>query len=142
MPNVVLVLGENSAKSMTRAISFYMIGVRVGWDGENRGSHNSSFEGAKCVLLFISPGPTGVACECIQWFCNVSKSVNKAAIKVGEIQKQLEFSFGSRGWPLRNTLNLGWIHTNFPLGDNESKIFNLCAFKFALFRFKVKVVLA
>jgi len=45
-----------------------------------------------------------------------------------------------RNWPVKNALDLLGVHLDLVVANNESKVFNFCLFKLALFQFEIKIM--
>ena len=66
---------------------------------------------------------------------------HESTVEISKTQKAAKLCYSSRGWPIPNDLDLGWIHMHPPFINNVSQILNLGHAKCALLQIGTQLVL-
>ena len=90
----------------------------------------------KSALLFWAPGPGYVASETIEWLADLAEVFDEAAVEVCKTSKLANIRGILWSGPFGNCLDLDRIHADLVLGDDNSQVLHLWAFKLAFLRFQ------
>jgi hypothetical protein len=70
----------------------------------------------------------------VEWTANLKEVFNEALVEVSKTNKASKFFKAFRDRPIYDGFNLHWVHRDFAMTDNQTKIIYLGLFKLALFR--------
>jgi len=61
------------------------------------------------------------------------------AVKIAKAQEFLDFLHGLWGWPVGDSCEFDWIHTEFSFGNDQTQIFHGCLVKGTFLGSEVKI---
>ena len=134
-------LGGDGARGKVGAVGFDAEGLgRVGRD-ENRSGGDTLFQPGESGSLSFFPAPAGVVSGQIEEQAGVFREVfDEPSIEVGECEEELHLLLVRRSGPLSDTGNLGWIHQDGVVGDDDSEVFDCGFLKLAFVGTEVKLM--
>src|ERR1700761_8588891 len=79
--------------------------------------------------------------EVEQGSCDARKIFDETTIEVAKTKEGLNLFDSSRGGPISDASQLGWVHGNITILNNKSKIFDGCLGKDTFLRLEIEVIL-
>src|SRR5260221_3029772 len=75
--------------------------------------------------------PLGLVSECVEGAGNIGEVADKLLIEVHKAKEGLDLLDLHWGWPLHNSTDLHWIHSDMVFQDDQSEVFDLLLVKLA-----------
>src|SRR5258708_14851925 len=100
----------------------------LGWEGEDWGRGDSSFQGIKSRLFSQAPEPSlGFVGEGIEGAGDIGEVADELPIEVHKAKEGLDLLCLCQGRPFHDSADLHQIHGNMVFQDDQSKVLNLCS---------------
>ena len=119
-------------------------GVLETWLSEDWCCTDGIYQGLKGGFMFRVPVETasfGTMCDKgVEWCGKHTEIANIHAIKVKETKEGLEFAKCHGSFPIFNTIDFDWVHSDAIFANDNTKVFNFCGFKLTFLWFEVEVV--
>ena len=135
---------KDGANCIGGGIAINNEGVFEMWLLEHWGCADSIHQGLKSGFVFKVPVETTtfgtMRNESIKRCSEHAEVTNIHAIKVEETEESSEFAKCCGSFPVFNTIDFDWVHSNTIFANDHPKVFDFYGFKLALLRFEVEVV--
>src|SRR5690606_1432119 len=131
---VILLLEKGSSSGKAGGVDFNASGaVRIP-ERQNGGGREGIAEGVKGLLLRIVPLPGDVLLgEVVERSGDGGEVLDETAVKVGEPEETTNGAEVAGDWPVADGFDLGGVHADFALTDDQPEVFDLLTFELALF---------
>ena len=94
-------------------------------------------------IIPMEPATLGTVCdECIERCHHCTKIADIHMIEIEEPKESVNFSKRHGSFPVSDTIDFDWVHSNAILANNYPKIFDFCGFELAFLQFEVEVVVS
>src|SRR5258708_20245172 len=129
---VCLCRGEDRSSCKVGGVAFKVEATRLGGEGEDGGRGDGLLQGIEHLLLSWAPDPPlGLVGEGIEGASNIGEVTDKLPIEVHKAKEGLDLLDLHWGWPLHDSMDLHWIHTDVVLQNDQSKVLDLLLLELA-----------
>jgi hypothetical protein len=132
---VFTLLVDNTACGKSRSIDFYLSKLLRCPNSQDWFGGEGSLELVEGLLLRGASNKQNVFLgKIVKKTANLREVLDEASIEVSKANEALYFLEAFENRPINNSFNLDWIHRDFAMTDNQTKIVYLGLFKLAFFR--------
>jgi hypothetical protein len=133
--SVFTLLVDDATCGESRGIDFNLSESLGCPNGQDWFSGEGSLKLIKGLLLRGAPDKRNVFLEkIVEGMANLREVFDEMSVEVSKADKALYFFEAFRDGPVNDSFNLNWVHRDFAMTDDQTKIIYLGLFKLALFR--------
>jgi hypothetical protein len=139
--SVFTLLVDDATCGESGGIDFNSDDLLRGPNGQDWFGGEGSLELIKSLLLGGAPDKRNIFLgKIMKRAANLREVFDETLIEVSKANKALYFFEAFGDGPINDGFNFDWVHRDFAMTDNQTKIIYLGLFKFALFRTEIKII--